>query len=420
MDNYALAILAEGRRRGITPRGIVIAYAVVFVECGFVMYANASDPETLQYPHDKLSRDKNSSGLFQQRPPWWGTAADRMDPTKSAGMFFEALARLDYNSSAHTPGWYAQQVQQSAFPDRYDQRMSDAQALYDRLAGGSTAAAEKANMTQPAYTEIDGMGNARDNRSRPPVNFLLHTEQNNSSAENLAAYCNNTNNGVSYHYTLRDGILVDVVDTDYASWSVLSANAFTINLCFAGSYAEWSRDQWLQRERDIEIAAYIAVQDCRKYGIPTTVIAPPYRQAPGISDHKYVTDCLGIGDHRDVGNNFPWDVFSNYVAKWSGTAAPNGDDDLSWSEIIKNLDGQNVSREDMIKYMDARLIRLERLCLALLDQVGGAGVAAAVSQGQSASFDGFAQGGNRSLYDLAAATAQKTGVPNTRDTKAAK
>lgn len=175
----------------------------------------------------------------------------------------------------------------------------------------------------PPFKELDFMtGGGRSNRSRPPTNWLIHTEEGNSSAENLARFCNGSNN-VSYHYTVRDGIVCDVVDTDYASWSVLDANAYTINLCFAGSKAGWSRDEWLQRDADIRIAAWLAVQDCRKYKIPTTVIAPPYgTPRPGISDHKYVTQALHIGTHTDVGNNFPWDVFTRYINEYDGTGAP--------------------------------------------------------------------------------------------------
>jgi hypothetical protein len=317
-DDYANAIIAEGKRRGITVRGIEIALATALVESNLVMYANNGDPESLRFPHEALSFDANSDGLFQQRAPWWGSTADRMSPTRSAGMFYDALAKLDYNSDAHTPGWYAQAVQQSAFPTRYDQRFPEAEALFDRLAGGVPAAAQAPAPAKPQFTEIDKMtGGGRSPRTRAPINFLLHTEEGNSSAEQLAAYCDGSHD-VSYHYTLRDGTLCDVVDTDFASWSVLSANAFTINLCFAGSKAAWTTQQWLARESDIEIAAYIAVQDCNKYGIPIRVNPPPYWAGPGIADHKYVTQELGIGTHVDVGKNFCWDVFTRYIEKWAG------------------------------------------------------------------------------------------------------
>jgi len=195
----------------------------------------------------------------------------------------------------------------------------------------------------PKYREIDyyswkKVGQGFSIRSRKPVNFFLHTEEGNGTAESLARYCDGSN-GVSYHYTLRDGILCAVVDTDYYSWSVLSANVFSINLCFAGSRAAWDRATWLLRERDIEIAAYVAVQDCLKYGFPATVIKPPYYRGDGISDHRYVTRQLGIGTHTDVGgplnapwSGFPWDVFEAYVAKYADRVE-------DWRPIYKEVFG---------------------------------------------------------------------------------
>lgn len=191
-------------------------------------------------------------------------------------------------------------------------------------------------LAKPQFTEINKMtGGGRGTRNRPAINFFLHTEEGNSSAAQLADYCNGSH-GVSYHYTLRDRILADVVDTDYYSWSVLDANVFSINLCFAGSRASMSRQEWLAREADIEIAAYIAVQDCRKYGMSTEVLVPRHDQTGsevyagkprgGISDHNYVTRELGIGSHTDVGPNFPWDRFTFYVAKYANPSTTPGDD----------------------------------------------------------------------------------------------
>jgi hypothetical protein len=182
---------------------------------------------------------------------------------------------------------------------------------------------------QPAYTELDRMGDSRSNRFAARItNFLLHTQEGDGTAESLAAYLNNTANGASYHYTVRDGIVCDVVDTDYASWSVLDANSRTINLCFAGSRASWSREQWLEIEDDIKIACWLAVQDARKYGFATDVITPDYQVGDGISDHKYVTQALNIGTHTDVGYNFPWDTVQHWVGVFSGATpvpvAPQG------------------------------------------------------------------------------------------------
>lgn len=196
----------------------------------------------------------------------------------------------------------------------------------------------------PRYTELDYMtgGGISSRNGRKPTHFILHTQEGNGTAEGLAAYCDGSN-GVSYHYTLRDGVLCDVADTDYASWSVLDANPWTVNLCFAGSFASWSREQWLRRGDDIEIAAWIAVQDARKYGFSTDVIAPPYRRAAqGISDHNYIT-WLGIGTHTDVGPGFPWDVFASHIRRFTvGEAQPTEGDDMFSDEdrrLVREVHG---------------------------------------------------------------------------------
>lgn len=368
-ENIARGIIAEGKKARtdgpdylrhpvMTARGIQIALATGLVESDLTMYANYADPESMRYPHDAIGSDANSVGVFQQRDPWWGTAADRMDVARSAAMFYNRLAKLDYNGP-DSPGSYAQAVQRSAFPDRYDGKFKQAQAIYKKLAGQTavptSTPAPDAAPPPPKYTEIEAWGQGYSSRSRPPINFLIHTQEGDGTAESLARFCDGSNN-VSYHYTLRDGVLCDVVDTDYYSWSVLDANAFTINLCFAGSFVRWSREEWLRRERDIEIAAYIAVQDARKYGFSTEVIPPPYERKPGISDHKYVTECLGIGTHSDVGANFPWDVFARYVDKYANpTAQPtttSGESMASvpqdqWDEVYAELTKRFPSRSPL-------------------------------------------------------------------------
>lgn len=198
----------------------------------------------------------------------------------------------------------------------------------------------------PEYTELEQMGNSSSPRYGARIrNFLLHTQEGNGTAQSLANYLNNSANGVSYHYTIDNSVtVVDVVNTDLASWSVLDANSYTINLCFAGSKASWTRAQWLENMGDaIDVAAYLAVQDCLKYNFATTVITPPYWLADGISDHRYVTDELGIGDHTDVGSGFPWDVFAAAVSKYT-----NGEDDdmPSAEDIAKAVWAQPVAKPD--------------------------------------------------------------------------
>ncbi|WP_234804315.1 N-acetylmuramoyl-L-alanine amidase [Mycobacteroides abscessus] len=302
--------------------------------------------------------------------------ADRMDAARSAGLFFAALAKLDYNNPSRSPGSYAQSVQQSAFPDRYDQRFNDAVALYNRLEASVV-------VDRPDFNEYPIWSDNNQSRGGTKVDlFLLHTQEGDSNADQLARYCGNPAPGgdpkkaVSYHYTVSEdandhGVtVVDVVDTDYASWSVGNANNRSINLCFAGSQAAWTRQDWLTKApKAIAAAAYLAAQDCKKCGIKPYVIIPPYDgDPPGISDHRYVTEHLGWGNHTDVGDGFPWDVFIAAVNKYSGNETVTtgftypstevmireiweqlrGPEAKGWPQLGKNTKGENLSLVDAI------------------------------------------------------------------------
>ncbi|UCR74410.1 lysin A [Mycobacterium phage Ritam007] len=179
---------------------------------------------------------------------------------------------------------------------------------------------------RPPYNEFPIWSSNSSARSGKPTIFLIHTQEGgggDAAAENLAKWFQN-GNGVSYHYTISqasDGgvTVVDCVDTDRAAWSVGNANSISINLCFAGSRAAWTRDQWMGQKNAIDTAAYLAVQDAKKYGFEPLVVPPPYTNGrPGISDHRWVTDVFKWGTHTDVGPNFPWDYFTERVAFWAG------------------------------------------------------------------------------------------------------
>jgi hypothetical protein len=75
-EGYALRILNEGRKRGVTPKGIQIAFATGIVESNITVYANQKLPKSLALPHDAVGNDGYSVGIFQQqvrdtrRPAW--------------------------------------------------------------------------------------------------------------------------------------------------------------------------------------------------------------------------------------------------------------------------------------------------------------------------------------------------------------
>ncbi|UGT65337.1 DUF1906 domain-containing protein [Nocardia gipuzkoensis] len=215
---------------------------------------------------------------------------------------------------------------------------------------GQWSAARGASV-KPEFNEVDETGISPNCHPRGIATvkwFLLHTQEGNGTAESLANYLQNPNSQVSYHYTVDNARnVVDVVDTDLCSWSVMDANPRSINLCFAGSRAAWSRQQWLDNMGDaIDIAAYLTVQDCLKYGIPPKTISPDElgRGVPGIADHNAVTVGMGIGSHTDVGPNFPWDVFSAAVARYSNSNLKEAVMSLADDELGKRFPSRSKYR----------------------------------------------------------------------------
>lgn len=234
---------------------------------------------------------------------------------------------------------------------------------------------------RPDFTEDNQLGNDPNNGDRNgdvPTLWLIHTQEPkvapySVTAQDLADFLKSTAGGanpVSYHYTigqLANGHVevVDVVDTDLESWSVLDANEYSINACFAGSSVDLTTDEWMEQFAGaVDVAAYLTVQDCIKYGIPTTVIAPPYHDGPGISDHKFVTQHLSIGSHSDVGDNFPWPYFAERVAYYAGTGAPHMA--AGQSRSIYRTDNNTIGNANDVAWQNNQMLHegsVERLAL---------------------------------------------------------
>jgi hypothetical protein len=143
-DSYSLAAITVGRELGVTAKGQKIAICTQLVETNRTMYANRNVPESLNYPYDAVGSDHDSTGLYQQRQAW-GPLAETMDPAKSSRLFYlggragqRGLTAFPYNTDARTPGGWAQAVQVSAYPTRYDERYAEAEQIYNRLATSPT------------------------------------------------------------------------------------------------------------------------------------------------------------------------------------------------------------------------------------------------------------------------------------------
>ncbi|ABY22848.1 secreted protein, CHAP domain [Renibacterium salmoninarum ATCC 33209] len=74
----------------------------------------------------------DSVGLFQQRDSW-GSRADRLDPFKAAGFFFDRLSKLE-GWEAMEPSAAAHAVQRNADPGHYKRWWATAVQISEKLA----------------------------------------------------------------------------------------------------------------------------------------------------------------------------------------------------------------------------------------------------------------------------------------------
>lgn len=118
---YARQIAQIGKSRGMDATGIKIALMTALAESGL---------RNLNYG------DRDSVGLFQQRTSQgWGTLAQIMNPTYSAGKFYDTLKQGNWRDE--NPWLEAQHVQRSAFADgsNYRDQWSLANQAYNAIFG---------------------------------------------------------------------------------------------------------------------------------------------------------------------------------------------------------------------------------------------------------------------------------------------
>lgn len=145
LAHAATIITVGGQTAGVGRPGVLIALMAALTESTLRMLANTSAyPESADYPNDGNGSDHDSLGLFQMRPAaGWGTVAELMDPAYQARSFYGGESGPNYPSPRgllDIPGWQqldpgdaAQGVEVSAYPDRYQNFQSVAQAILDTL-----------------------------------------------------------------------------------------------------------------------------------------------------------------------------------------------------------------------------------------------------------------------------------------------
>jgi hypothetical protein len=118
--SHAATIAAVAHARGLPRRAVTIALATAIQESKL---------------HDLSYGDRDSLGLFQQRPSeGWGSPAQIRDPVYASGRFFDALVKVpDYVDLPVTVA--AQDVQHSGYPGAYAAHEAMAATLADVLTG---------------------------------------------------------------------------------------------------------------------------------------------------------------------------------------------------------------------------------------------------------------------------------------------
>lgn len=121
----AATIAGVGLAMGMPDHAVTVALATAMQESGL---------------HNLSGGDRDSAGLFQQRPSQgWGTYAQVTDPAHAATAFYTKL-RTEPDWKTLTVTQAAQLVQRSAAPDAYAQWEPQARSLARALTGEDAAA----------------------------------------------------------------------------------------------------------------------------------------------------------------------------------------------------------------------------------------------------------------------------------------
>jgi len=168
---YVRTIIGVGKARGVPAKGWVVALTVALQESGLRNLSNPAYPASLSMTSDGSGANRDSLGLFQQRPQaGWGTVAELMSPVYAATAFFGGPDLPPANPGLlDVAGWAgmpvtvaAQRVQRSAYPDAYARWEAQAAQLAAANADAPPVAVLNPPPGSPAavsagYTGADGL-----------------------------------------------------------------------------------------------------------------------------------------------------------------------------------------------------------------------------------------------------------------------
>lgn len=170
-------------------------------------------------------------------------------------------------------------------------------------------------MIDPGVTKVMNRGGNNGPRDNDE-GIGCHTQEGgNGDAVGLANFCIGA--GVSYNFVVDDVDTVLLVNDDRAPWAAVEANEWGVHLCFAGSFASWSRGKWLSTDTSDGLnedamlwrGARVVAAMSQKYNFPLEWIgnggATGWPRGRGVCGH--VDFGVRGGGHTDPGAGFPKD-----------------------------------------------------------------------------------------------------------------
>lgn len=165
-------------------------------------------------------------------------------------------------------------------------------------------------------------------RARPVQYVALHYtagSEGPSSAEGGVAYDKNRTDGTSCHafFDSQGPGLQEVGFGDRSHSAYFYGNEIGVHFEICGTVQ--TRAQWLDpvSMATLRTCAAAVVYTCDTLGLARRRLsvdevraaynAPAGQRPTGFCDHAAITAAYGLGDHTDVGPQFPWDVFMNLV-----------------------------------------------------------------------------------------------------------
>lgn len=202
-------------------------------------------------------------------------------------------------------------------------------------------------------------------RKGKAIFFYIHTfEGRDLSAVAMARYQASPAAGGSYHGVIDvNGETARENDDIYIPWAAMyTANRNGYHWCLGGK-AAFTREQWLERQKQLNKLAEVIAAYESHHGIPVIIRFAPDLIAgrPGVSTHAEASKAWKESDHTDPGVGFPLDVIVDKVKALKTPPPPPPAtpetivDDRKYASYV---DGRPLRFSEYIRFIDEKVTRL--------------------------------------------------------------